>query len=94
KELPEFLGPAAESVSFDVRLSAYEGVNPSEEAKSLRTIRDAGEAVLFVLDGIPQGEGLWVIENVSEEHDFFDNRGRPAVIVCSISLKEYLPARE
>jgi phage protein U len=94
KELPEFLGPAAESISFEIRLSAYEGVNPSDEANTLRNMRDAGEAVLFILDGVPQGEGFWVIESLSEEHSFFDNCGRPAMIACSISLKEYLPTRE
>jgi phage protein U len=94
KELPEFLGPAAESVSFEIRLSAYEGVNPSEEVTVLRTMRDTGEAVLFILDGVPQGEGFWVVEKISEDHSFFDNRGRPAVIKCSVSLKEYLPTRE
>jgi phage protein U len=94
KELPEFLGTSAESISFEIRLSAYEGVNPTEEVISLRTMRDAGEAVLFILDGVPQGEGYWVVENISEEHSYFDNRGRPTVITCALTLKEYLPTRE
>jgi phage protein U len=94
KELPEFLGPSAESISFDMRLSAYEGLNPSNEAKELRLMRDTGEAVLFILDGEPQGEGFWVVENISEDHNYLDNRGRPTVISCSISLKEYMPTRE
>jgi phage protein U len=94
KELPEFLGPSAETLSFNIRLSAYEGVNPSDEAKALRAMRDNGEAVLFVLDGEPQGEGYWIIESVSEDHDHIDNRGRPTVITCAVSLKEYLPTRE
>ena len=94
KELPEFLGPSAESISFEMRLSAYGGVNPSVEITTLRAMRDTGEAALFVLDGVPQGEGFWVIESISEEHSFFDNRGRPTIIKCSVSLKEYLPTRE
>jgi phage protein U len=94
KELPEFLGPSAESISLVIRLSAYEKVNPTKEVATLRTMRDTGEAVLFILDGVPQGEGFWVIESLSEEHAHFDNRGRPTVITCSLTLKEYLPTRE
>ena len=93
KELAEFLGPSAESITMEIRLSAYEGLNPTNEVQSLRSMRDTGEAALFILDGIPQGTDCWVIENLSETHKFFDNRGRPAVITCSISLREYLRTR-
>ncbi|MDR3164984.1 MAG: phage tail protein [Synergistaceae bacterium] len=94
KELPEFLGPSAESISLEIRLSAYERVNPTKEVTTLRTMRDTGEAVFFILDGVPQGEGFWVIESISEEHSYFDNRGRPIAIKCSLTLKEYLPTME
>jgi phage protein U len=94
KELIEFVGPSVETITFSMRLSAYERLNPTEEVKALRKLRDAGEAVLFILDGMPQGDGYWIIESLSEEYDYVDNKGRPYVINCSLTLKEYLPTRE
>ena len=94
KELLEFLGPSAEGYSLAIRLSAYEGVNPSDEIESLRLMRDTGEAIPLIFDGVPQGEDLWLIENISEDHSLIDNLGRPAVISCTVSLKEYTATRE
>lgn len=93
KPLREFVGPDVETISFKIRLSTYEGVDPTQKIEKLRDAKDEGIAQLFVLDGAPQGKGYWLIENISESPRFFDNRGRPAVIECDITLKEYMETR-
>lgn len=90
KPLLEFTGPALESLSFSMTLSSFLGVDPVEEVKVLREIRDQGLAVSFVLDGTPQGEGLWLLEGLEETWRYIDNNGVPRVIECSLSLKEYI----
>lgn len=90
KPVIEFLGPGLEDIPFKMSLSAYHGLNPTEEAEKLRTMRDEGQAVLLILGGKPQGEGYWLISSMSEKYKYVDNRGRPGVIDCSLSLKEYI----
>lgn len=94
KELSEFLGPSLSAISMKIRLSAAAGVNPKEELTRLREIMNTGEAVLFVLDGEPQGDAYWNITALSEAHKIIDNEGRTISAEVSVSLKEYLDTRE
>ena len=94
KELSEFLGASLEDITMQIRLSVTSSVNPANEMKALRKIRDEGTAVLFVLDGEPQGDGYWNIVSLNEEHKVVDRRGRTLLLDVSVTLKEYLPTRE
>lgn len=89
KPLLEFTGLDADSFTFDMFFSTSLGVIPIDEAKKLREIRDKGEAVLFVLDGEPQGVGLWAITQLSEDWEHMDKNGSPHYLSVSVSLKEY-----
>ena len=91
KPLVEFLGPGLEDVSLKITLSAYHGLNPQEELEKMQKMRDEGQAVLYILDGKPQGKGYWLIGHLSAKYRYVDNRGRPGVVECSLSLKEYIP---
>ena len=93
KPYTEFTGAGCESISFEMILSVSLGIQPEEEIKDLRKLRDTGEAVLFVLDGIPQGDDMWVVESLSETYRYVDNRGRPGVIAASVTLREYLEVK-
>ena len=93
KPLAEFLGPDAEQITFNMRLSAFEGVAPLDEVKKLREMRDTGTAALFIFDGTPQGDGYWLITSLSEEYHNVDNRGCPSVIQCAVTLREYMERR-
>ena len=90
KPLLEFTGAALESLSFSMTLSSFLGLDPVEDVPTLREMRDQGLAVPFVLDGAPQGEGLWLLEGLEETWRYIDNNGAPRVIDCSLSLKEYI----
>jgi len=94
KPLLEFLGPGEEKISFTMTLSKYLGIDPEAEIKQLREMRDKGKAVMFILNGMPQGEGLWLVESLSEDWDDPDNRGRARTIRASVSLREYVEVRD
>lgn len=90
KPLLEFVGAALETISFTMSLSAYWGIDPVDEIETLREMRDTGMAVPFILDGKPQGDGLWLIEMLAETWKHVDSEGRPRVIECNLTLKEYI----
>ncbi|MBQ3645104.1 MAG: phage tail protein [Synergistaceae bacterium] len=90
KELLEFTGFAPVSMSMNVVLNAALGINPLEELEGLQEIFTSHEAVLFILNGVPQGDNLWVIESLNEKYDDFHKIGIPQYIEVSLSLKEYV----
>lgn len=85
----QFTGLDLDTLSFDMRFDVSLGLNPLKELKSLREIRDKGEAVDFILNGQPIGENLWVIESIDENLDVIDNKGNILVATVSVQLKEY-----
>ena len=90
KGLLEFTGFSATTLSFNITLNSTLGINPKEELKRLKEIFYNHEAVLFILNGEPQGENLWVIESLNEKHDDISRIGISNYIEVSLSLKEYL----
>lgn len=90
KALLEFTGFAPISASLKIRLDAGLGIDPSEELNALREILSKHEAIPFILDGEPQGEHLWVIETMDEDHQVLNNSGTLIVVEVSLALKEYV----
>ena len=90
KALLEFTGLAPASMSLSIRLDAGLGVNPKEELEALREILTNHEAVPFILDGEPQGDGLWVLEGLDESYEVIDNQGTFIALDVSLKLKEYI----
>ncbi len=94
KGLLEFTGLSAATASFRVRLDAGLGVNPREELIALRDILTKHEAVLFILDGEPQGDGFWVLESLDESFEIVDNMGVLIAVEVSLKIKEYVEINE
>lgn len=90
KGLLEFTGFSATTASLNILFSADLGIVPQEEFNALKEIFDNHEAVPFILDDKPQGDGLWVIESISEKRDMLSNKGAARVIEVSLNLKEYI----
>jgi phage protein U len=90
KGLLEFTGLAPSTLSLKIHLSAALGIVPKEELTALRDMLKAGKAVPFILDGEPQGDGLWVIESLNENHKVINNAGALVLAEASLSLKEYV----
>ena len=90
KGLLEFTGLSASTVSLNIRLDAGLGINPKEELNTLHEILAKHEALPFILDGEPQGDGLWVLESIGENYDIIDNQGTFIAVEVSLKLKEYI----
>lgn len=90
KPLVEFLGPGSETISMQISFSVYDGLNPKDEATSLRELRDKGKAVVLILGGQPLGDGLWLVESLNETHKYIDNNGAAHQIDVSVTLREYI----
>lgn len=90
KALLEFTGLSPASMSLNIRLDAALGVNPKDELDTLREILNDHEAVPFILDGEPQGDGLWVLESLDENYEVIDNQGTFIALDVGLKLKEYI----
>ncbi len=90
KGLLEFTGLSASTVSLNIRLDAGLGINPKEELNTFHEILAKHEALPFILDGEPQGDGLWVLESIGENYDIIDNQGTFIAVEVSLKLKEYV----
>ena len=90
KGLLEFTGLSASTASLNIRLDAGLGINPKQELNTLHEILTKHEALPFILDGEPQGDGLWVLESIGENYEIIDNQGTAIAVEVSIKLKEYI----
>ena len=88
--LLEFLGTNAGEITFDMRFSAYEGINPDAEIKKLLTAERAGEAMRLVIGRRVYGRFRWVITGTNKGLEYFDGNGNLLVASVSVTLKEYL----
>ncbi|MBR2208885.1 MAG: phage tail protein [Synergistaceae bacterium] len=94
KGLLEFTGFSAATASMNIVLNEVLGINPREELERLNDIFVNHEAVPFILNGNPQGDGLWVIESMSVKYNFISSIGEPKIIEVSLNLKEYIEINE
>lgn len=94
KGLLEFTGLPASTASLNIRLDAALGINPKDELDTLHGILTEHEALPFILDGEPQGDGLWVLESISESYEIIDNQGTFIAVEVSLKLKEYVEVDE
>ncbi|MDR7865169.1 MAG: phage tail protein [Sporomusaceae bacterium] len=89
KPVKEFIGPGLESIGFTMFFSVSAGLNPLNEIKKLRELRDKGDPLELVIGGAAASENLWVIEEVSEEWVQLDNKGNLLFARIDIDLQEY-----
>lgn len=88
-----FSGPDTESISFNLKLVYFLGVDPRTEYENLRSLCRSGIASSFVIGGKPVGEPgvLWLIEKLSANYTHFGPSGLPLIIEVSVTLKRYKP---
>lgn len=90
KPVLEFLGPAGEEISFNMKFNILLGVNPTVETDKLRKMCQEGKANMLILNNKAVGENYWIIDSVSEAATAFNQN---AVVVSSsvdVTLKEYV----
>lgn len=88
--LVEYIGNDAETISFDIVLSASLGVDVEAELDKIREMQRNGEAGQLVIGKRRVGEYRWVIEKSSVTYKYYDKEGRVAHAEVSLSLLEYL----
>ena len=87
--LTEFTGIDPESITFDIMLSAYLGVDPAAQIEVLRGYVRNGTTVPLVLGTTVYGEYRWVVTNYKTDPKYFSQSLGWSSITVSVTLKEY-----
>ena len=88
--MSEFTGMGADTISFDMILSAYLGVNPQTVIAQIFTYERAGTALSFVLGNKAYGKYRWVITKHTMKSQYFDGNGDVTQCKVTVSLQEYI----
>jgi phage protein U len=88
--LTEFTGINADTVSFDMLLSAYLGVKVMNELVKIWTYERKGTSLPLVIGEKPYGKYRWVIKNHKIKMQTFDKAGNIIMATVSLNLLEYL----
>jgi phage protein U len=88
--LIELTGRDPSTGSLKIRLDTALGVDPMKELAALYIMMRDGVVTDLIFDGQPQGEGMWVIESVSETWKIVNNTGALIVAEASVQFKEYI----
>lgn len=86
KALPEMTGMDADTVTFDILLSAYLGVNPKKELDKLEAFMKNGTICNLVLGDKPFG--TWVIKSMPYNIEYVYKEGDITQAKTTISLIE------
>lgn len=89
KPVSEFVGPGLEELSFDIILSAQHGINPDDQVKELRQMRDTGAVFPLIIGGKPVSQNYWRIESLSESDNYYTSTGKRTRSTVNVKLKEY-----
>lgn len=85
----EYTGLPGEQITLDIQLLAQLNSRPEAILKKLRTIRDTGQVVNFILGGKPVSQNKWLLTQVDESVTHWKKRGDILVANASITLEEY-----
>lgn len=89
KPKAEFLGPACQTVSLTIRLSASLGVKPRRILDTVERMVETGSAEYLVIGGKLVGRRPFRITGSSETWDKVYSRGELAKATMTLSLEEY-----
>ncbi len=90
KPVSQYVGPELDTLSFDIKLMAQHGVNPTEEMKKLIVLQRNGTLVSFILGDWVMGMYRWTIQSLTNNFEQIDNRGNILSMTVNISLLEYV----
>lgn len=89
KPKTEYLGPAAQTASLTIRLSAALGVKPRTMLETIEEMVESGDAEYLIIGGKMIGRNRFYIESASESWDRIYSRGELAVASVTLNLGEY-----
>lgn len=85
----EFAGPDASGVTFDIVLSAEQGVKPRATITTLEKAAETGTVDYLYIGGRKVGSGKMALENISETWDEIWKSGELVKAKCSLTFSEY-----
>ena len=88
--LTEFTGIDPDTMSFDMELSAYLGVDPMAELTKIWTYERSGKPLSLVVGERAYGKYKWTIKSHKIKMRTYDKRGNVTSVSVSINLLEYL----
>lgn len=88
-DMLEYVGSDPDKITFDIKLSAFLGVNPTKMLDRLNTMMRNHEAVKFVLGTMPI-PGNWVITNLQKQLEYLHKDGTLLSVDVKITLLEYV----
>jgi phage protein U len=83
----EFLGPGLDTIMLSIRFDADRGVEPLDEVKRFRLLRDTGAISQFTIGGKLVGD--FVVPHLDEELVRHQANGRLQTAIVRVTLKEY-----
>ena len=89
KPKTEYLGPAAQTASLTIRLSAALGVKPRAMLEIIEEMAESGDAEYLIIGGKMIGRNRFYIVSASESWDRIYSRGELAAASVTLNLGEY-----
>lgn len=88
-DMLEFVGDNPDKITFDIKLSAFLGVNPTKMLDRLNVMVRNHEVVKFVLGTMPI-PGHWVVTDMDRRMEHFHKDGTLLSADVKITLMEYV----
>ncbi len=88
--LTEFTGIDADTISFEVVLSLYLGVDPMAELARIWEYERSGKANSLVIGEKVYGKYRWAIQKHKVKMQTFDGKGNVTGVTVAVDLLEYL----
>lgn len=88
-DMLEFVGNNPDKITFEIKLSAFLGVNPTKMLDRLTKLIRDHEAVKFVLGTMPI-PGYWVVTDLDRSLEYFHKDGTLLSADVKITLMEYV----
>lgn len=89
KPIPEFIAPDTETLSMNIMLSTFLGIDPRKEMKKLNDACRNGKLLTFILGKKRFGSYRWVITKISNNIERVDNKGNILSIEAALTLNLY-----
>ncbi len=86
----EFEGPGNQSVTFDMKFMAGNGVSPWKMVHEIIQLCENGIVNSFVIGGHRVGNGKWVIKSIDEDYKEVWNHGELVSVSITVTAEEYM----
>lgn len=89
KPVSQFKGPGLEKISFKIQLRKDHNIDPEQQLKTLRRMRDQGAVFPLIIGGRPVTQNYWRLDSLSEDQNYYDPLGKLICSTANVTLTEY-----